>query len=63
MVQPNKHQVVAKIEFLENQLTDLTHYLPETYNFILGRLDHEKRILAELEVAENFELIENQWDT
>ena len=63
MQQPNKHQVVAKIEFLENQLTDLTHYLPETYEYILGRLDQQKRILAELEVAENFELIENQWDT
>jgi hypothetical protein len=55
--------VVAKIEFLENQLTDLTHHLPETYDYILSRLDHQKRILAELEVAENFELIENQWDT
>ena len=63
MQQPNKHQVVAKIEFLENQLTDLTHHLPETYEYILGRLDHQKRILAELEVAENFELIENQSDT
>ena len=63
MVQPNKHQVVAKIEFLENQLETLNHYLPETYDFILVKLDHQKRILAELEVADHFELIENQWDT
>ena len=63
MLKSNKDQVVAKVEFLKNQLTDLTHYLPETYDYILGRLDHQKRILAELEVAENFELIENQWNT
>ena len=63
MLKSNKDQVVAKVEFLKNQLTDLTHYLPETYDYILGRLDHQKRLLAELEVAENFELIENQWNT
>ena len=60
MEQPNKHQVLAKIEFPENHLTELTHYLPETYDYLLVQLDHQKRILAELEVAKVFKLIENQ---
>ena len=56
----DKLQVLAKIDFLETQLTDLNHYLPETYEYLLEKLDQQKRILAELEVAEVFSSIESQ---
>jgi len=56
----SKQQVHAKIEFLETQLTDLNHYLPETYEYLLEQLDQQKKILAELEVAEVFESIDSQ---
>lgn len=50
----SKHQAIAKIDFLESQLSDLNHYLPETYDYLLEQLDQQRRILAELEVAEVF---------
>jgi len=59
MTPANKSQVLAKIEFLETQLNDLNHYLPETYDYLLQQLDHQKRILAEREVQETFQTIDS----
>lgn len=58
MIRPNKDQVLAKIDFLETQLENLHHYLPETYNFLLEQLDQQQRLLAELEVQETFNMID-----
>jgi hypothetical protein len=58
MKQPNKQQVVAKIEFLETQLETLHHDLHETYEFLIHQIDCHKRVLVELEVNETFELID-----
>lgn len=55
----NKTQVIAKIDFLETQLTDLNHYLPETYEYLLQQLDQQRRLLAELEVLETFQTIDS----
>ena len=60
MLTPNKQQVLAKIDFLENQLENLNHYLPDTYEFIIRQIDCHKRVLVELEVNETFELIDTQ---
>jgi hypothetical protein len=58
MIRPNRDQVLAKIDFLETQLENLRHYLPETYSFILEQLDQQQRLLAELEVQETFNMID-----
>ena len=58
MLKSNKDQVLAKIDFLENQLENLNHYLPETYDFIIRQIDCYKRVLVELEINETFELID-----
>jgi hypothetical protein len=58
MIRPNKDQVLAKIDFLETQLENLHHCLPETYCFILEQLDQQQRLLAELEVREPFGMID-----
>ena len=60
MLTPNKQQVLAKIDFLENQLKNLNHFLPDTYEFIMHQIDCQKRVLVELEVNETFELIDTQ---
>jgi hypothetical protein len=60
MAKPDKTQALAKIVFLESLLKDLCYNLPETYNYLVSELDHQKRIAAELEVAEVFAIIENQ---
>ena len=43
-----------KIRFLEDHLTSLDHYLPETYEYLMRELDLQKRTLTELEVQEHF---------
>jgi len=60
MLTPNKQQVLAKIDFLENQLENLNHFLPDTYEFLMHQIDCHRRVLVELEVNETFELIDTQ---
>lgn len=52
-------QVLQKVNFLETQLVDLNHYLPETYDYLLKELDQQKRLLAELQVKETFLMIDS----
>lgn len=49
-----KERILNKIRFLEDQLVSLDHYLPETYDYLMRELDHQKLTLAELEVQEHF---------
>ncbi len=58
-----KNQTLSKIRFLEDQLVALDHYLPETYDYLMAELDHQKRTLAELEVSEYFLSIEQDEPT
>jgi hypothetical protein len=58
-----KNQTLSKIKFLEDQLVALDHYLPETYDYLIVELDHQKRTLAELEVGEYFLSIEQDEPT
>ena len=58
MLTPNKQQVLAKLDFLETQLENLNHHLPETHEFIIRQIDCQKRVLVEIEVNETFELID-----
>jgi hypothetical protein len=58
-----KDQTLNKIRFLEDQLVALDHYLPTTYDFIMQKLDLQKRTLAELEVNEYFLSIEQDEPT
>jgi hypothetical protein len=36
----------------------LDHYLPDTYEYLMRELDLQKRILAEIEIEEHFNLID-----
>jgi hypothetical protein len=53
-----KEQIIAKINYLEDQLVSLNHFLPETYEFLMAELDQQRRMLAEIEVTETFQQIE-----
>lgn len=48
MPNSSKSQVLAKINFLEQQLISLDHYLPETSEFLMEQLDAQHQILAEV---------------
>ena len=54
-----KERTLNKIRFLENQLTSLDHYLPETYDYLMRELDLQKCTLVALEVEERFSMIDD----
>jgi hypothetical protein len=63
-MKPNhKHQVLAKIDFIERQLMSLDHYLPETYDYLMAELDQQRLQLASLDVQETFQQIESEQNT
>ena len=53
-----KDNTLSKIRFLEDQLTTLDHYLPETYEYLMQELDLQKRNLAKIEIEEHFASID-----
>lgn len=53
-----KEQIHAKINYLEEQLVSLNHFLPETYEYLMAELDAHRRLLAEIDVKEAFKRIE-----
>ena len=55
-----KDCINAKIDYLEDQLISLNHFLPETYDYLMAELDAQRRLLAEIEVNEIFLEIDAQ---
>lgn len=55
-----KDCINAKIDYLEEQLVSLNHFLPETYDYLMAELDAQRRLLAEYEVKETFLQIDAQ---
>lgn len=47
--------VERRIEFLQEQLNSLDHYLPETYQFLMTELDSQQRILMEIRIHQFYE--------
>ena len=54
----SKSSTQQKIRFPEDQLVSLDHYLPETYDYPMQGLDIQRRVLAELEISETFQVID-----
>ena len=54
-----KTRTLTKIQFLEDQLVSLDHYLPETYEYLMRELDLQKLTLAQLDVQEHFTQIDD----
>lgn len=46
----DKQVVERRIEFLQQQLNSLDHYLPETYQLLMAELDSQQRILMEIRI-------------
>ena len=47
-----KEQIIAKINYLEHQLTSLDHYLPATYEYLMAELDSQQRELMEHKIQD-----------
>ena len=56
----SKGQIEERIAFLQDQLSTLDHYLPETYQVIMGELDKNMRMLVTLGIKELYEKQSNE---
>ena len=56
----NKQTILAKIEYLEDELRQLKDYfyVTETYQYLIDQLDSQQVLLKEIEVAEHFAAID-----
>jgi hypothetical protein len=52
--------VQKRIEFLQEQLTSLEHYLPKTYQFLMAELDSQQRDLMELKIQDFYSNQDNE---
>jgi hypothetical protein len=63
MTNSDKQKVISKIKFLEDIFMSLDKYLPETYQYLLYELDQQKHVLAQLEVQEYFDQVDDDEST
>ena len=47
-----REHIEASINFIQQQLDALEHYLPETYQFLMEEMDSQQRNLIELKVKD-----------
>ena len=58
----HKGSIEASINFIQQQLNSLEHYLPETYQYLMEEMDSQQRNLIELKVKDFYKnlLLEHQ---
>jgi hypothetical protein len=47
-----KDSIEASINFIQQQLDALEHYLPETYQYLMEEMDSQQRNLIELKIKD-----------
>lgn len=47
-----KDHIEASINFIQQQLDSLEHYLPETYQFLMEEMDCQQQALMQLKIQE-----------
>ena len=60
LVMNTQDQVQTRIDFLQEQLNSLEHYLPETYQFLMTELDSQQRDLMELKIQDFYSNQDNE---
>ena len=55
----DRQKLESKIEFLNQQIDLLNHYLPDTYQYLLEEMDNQQVLLKQLEVHERFAIIDS----
>lgn len=48
----SQETIQTRIQFLEQQIQSLEHYLPETYSLLMAELDTQQRDLMELKIQD-----------
>ena len=60
LVMSTQEQVQERIQFLQNQLDSLVHYLPETYEYLLEEMDSQQRQLMKLKIQDFYNKQDNE---
>jgi hypothetical protein len=47
-----QEQIQQRINFIQQQLDSLEHYLPETYQYLMEEMDCQQRNLIELKIKD-----------
>jgi len=55
----DRQKLESKIEFLNQQIDLLNHYLPDTYQYLLAEMDNQQMLLKQLAVQERFAIIDS----
>lgn len=55
-----REQIIRRINFLEKQLENLNHYLPQTYELLMVELDSQRCELAQLDIQRAYTDIDHQ---
>ena len=52
LVMKTQEQIQQRINFIQQQLDSLEHYLPETYQFLMEEMDCQQQALMQLKIQE-----------
>ena len=55
----DRQKLESKIEFLNQQIDQLNHYLPDTYQYLLEEMGNQQVLLKQLEAQERFAIIDS----
>ena len=53
-------QVQQRINFLQNELDSLEHYLPDTYQFLMAEMDNQQRELVAIKIQDFYQELSNE---
>jgi hypothetical protein len=51
-MQSQREHIEASINFIQQQLDSLEHYLPESYSYLMEEMDSQQRNLIELKIKD-----------
>jgi hypothetical protein len=51
-MQSQREHIEASINFIQQQLDSLEHYLPETYSYLMEEMDLQQREMMQLKIQE-----------
>ena len=55
-----QEQVQQRINFLQNELDSLEHYLPDTYQFLMAEMDNQQRELVAIKIQDFYQELSNE---
>jgi ABC-type phosphate transport system auxiliary subunit len=53
-------QIQQRINFLQNELDSLEHYLPDTYQFLMAEMDNQQRELVAIKIQDFYQELSNE---